>query len=243
MKDNFSTRSDLYARYRPHYPTELFLYLETLLARRHRAWDCGTGNGQVAAALAADFEEVEATDISEPQLENAIRLPNINYSRQPAEQTSFPEAHFDLVTVAQAVHWFDLGKFFKEVQRTLKPGGVVAVLGYGLVRSNEATNSLIDHFYHEIVGPYWDEERKYLENEYQTIPFPFEEVRPPFFSIEENWDLEHLAGYLRTWSAVKHYEKDQREDPVDLVFPELKKAFGTRKAISFPVLLRVGRYC
>lgn len=243
MKDNFSTRSDLYARYRPHYPTELFLYLRTLLSRRHRAWDCGTGNGQVAAALAADFEEVEATDISEPQLENAIRLPNINYSRQPAEQTSFPDAHFDLVTVAQAVHWFDLGKFFKEVQRTLKPGGVVAVLGYGLVRSNEATNSLIDHFYHEIVGPYWDEERKYLENEYQTIPFPFEEVRPPFFSIEANWNLEHLVGYLRTWSAVKHYEKDQREDPVDLVYQELKKAFGTRKTISFPVLLRVGRYC
>lgn len=243
MKDNFSTRSDLYAKFRPHYPTELFLYLESLLSRTERAWDCGTGNGQVAAALALKFREVEATDISEQQLENAIRLPNINYSRQPAEKTGFPDAYFDLVTVAQAVHWFEHEKFFREVQRTLKPGGLIALMGYGLVRSNEATNKLIDHFYREIVGPYWDEERTYLESEYETIPFPFEELRPPFFSIEATWDLEHLVGYLRTWSAVKHYEKDQEEDPVDLVYRDLKKAFGSRNTIHFSVILRVGRYC
>lgn len=243
MKDNFSTSAHLYAKYRPHYPTELFLYLESLLSRTQRAWDCGTGNGQVAAALAALFKEVAATDISEQQLENAIRIPNITYSRQPAENTNFPDAHFDLVTTAQAVHWFDQEKFFEEVKRTLRPGGLIAVLGYGLVRSNEETNRIIDHFYQEIVGPYWDEERTYLEKEYQTIPFPFEELRPPFFSIEAPWDLEHLAGYLRTWSAVKHYEKDQEEDPVTLIYPELQKAFGSGSPISFPVILRVGRYC
>lgn len=241
MKDNFSTQSDLYARFRPTYPAELFLYLKNLVPGTKNAWDCGTGNGQVAAALANIFNRVEGTDISEQQLKNSVRRPNIYYSRQPAEKTNFSEAHFDLVTVAQAIHWFDFERFYREVKRTLKPQGIFAVLGYGLLRSNEATNRVIDHFYEEIVGPYWDEERKYLDEEYQSIPFPFEELNPPHFTLEAEWEFEHLIGYLKTWSGVKHYEKALLENPVDMVYEELKQSFGDRRKVNFPILFRVGK--
>ncbi|WP_424493517.1 class I SAM-dependent methyltransferase [Salinimicrobium sp. GXAS 041] len=241
MKDNFSTRSNDYAKFRPGYPQEMFHFLSRQLSAKERAWDCGTGNGQVAGKLADFFREVYGTDISVNQLMNAQNKPNIHYSKQKAEKTNFPDAFFDLVTVAQAVHWFDFNEFYSEVQRTLKPGGIIAIMGYGLFSANEATNKVIDHFYREIVGPFWDEERKYLDEEYKTIPFPFEEVETPEFRNEINWSLERLVGYLKTWSAVKHYEKEKHENPVDLVYDELKEAFGEHGKISFPVLFRMGR--
>lgn len=241
MKDLFSSGSKQYAQYRPRYPQELFVFLENLLAEKKRAWDCATGNGQVAAALSAFLEQVEGTDISSQQLQNAIKKPNIRYSVQPAEKTDFPADFFDLVTVAQAVHWFEMDKFFNEVKRVLKPSGVVAAIGYSLFRINTGTDKIIDHFYRDIIGPYWDEERKYLEEKYQTILFPFEEIPAPEFSIKEKWSLERLTGYLRTWSAVKHYEKKKGKDPVGLIEEKLFKAFGKSGVVEFPILLRLGK--
>lgn len=241
MKDLFSTDSEKYARYRPGYPQELFQLIEGLLEERNRAWDCGTGNGQVAAALSEFMQHVEATDISRQQLENAIKKPNIRYSLQPAEKTHFPDKYFDLVTVAQAVHWFNMPKFFEEVRRVLKPGGIIAVMGYGLFRSNMETNRIIDHFYREIIGPYWDEERKYLDEKYRTIPFPFEEIQVPDFLLNDTWSFDRLIGYLRTWSAVKHYIEEQERDPVALIEKELYAGFGRKNMVMFPIFLRVGK--
>ena len=241
MKDNFSTQSDQYAKHRPGYPPEIYHFLSRNVAAREHAWDCGTGNGQVAANVAEFFKEVYATDISVNQLMHAQNKTNIHYSKQRAEKTNFPDQFFDLITVAQAVHWFKFDEFYFEVQRTLKPNGVIAVMGYGLFTANEATNEVVEHFYREIIGPYWDEERNYLDEEYKTIPFPFEEIEAPEFRNEMNWSFERLIGYLKTWSAVKHYEREKNENPVDLVYTELKEAFGERGKISFPVLFRMGR--
>lgn len=241
MKDLFSTGSEQYAQFRPGYPHELFVFLENLLTKKDRAWDCATGNGQVAASLSVFMKQVEGTDISLQQLQNAIKRPNIRYSVQPAEKTDFPGDFFDLVTVAQAVHWFEMEKFFSEVKRVLKPSGVLAVIGYSLFRSNIGTDKIIDHFYRDILGPYWDEERKYLEERYQTILFPFEEIPAPQFSMREEWSFDRLTGYLRTWSAVNHYKKEKGEDPVSLIEKELLKEFGNSGVVEFPILLRLGK--
>ncbi|MBZ9730963.1 class I SAM-dependent methyltransferase [Salegentibacter sp. JZCK2] len=240
MKDNFSSQSPAYAKFRPIYPQELYDFLKGKLAETERAWDCGTGNGQVAGELAKFFEEVQATDISKQQLENAVKQPNINYSLQPAEKTNFPDNYFDLITVAQAIHWFNFKDFYKEVNRVLKPNGIIAVIGYSLFKSNPETDEVILKFHKDIIGSYWDEERRYLDEKYKTIPFPFQEVETPHFKQEFQWTFNHLVGYLKTWSAVKHYEKANNQNPVDLIENDLKAAFGSGNKVVFPVLFRLG---
>jgi len=191
--------------------------------------------------VAKFFKRIEATDISQQQLDNAVKMSNINYSLQPAEKTNFPDNSFDLITVAQAIHWFDFSQFYKKVNRTLKPGGIIAVVGYGLFKSNEQTNDLINHFYRDIVGSYWDPERRYLDDVYRSIPFPFVEIQSPDLKMEFNWDFELLIGYLKTWSAVKHFKNKCGYDPVDAIYGDLKTAFGERRVVKFPLFLRVGQ--
>lgn len=243
MKDNFSTRADRYAQFRPTYPEALFEHLSQLSPGKEAAWDCGTGNGQVAQRLAAAFQNVQATDISRQQLDNAIVLPNIHYSLQPAERTDFPDHSFDLITVAQAIHWFDFDAFYAEVDRTLKPGGILAVIGYNLPRFNSAVDTVIDGFYRNVIGPFWDKERRYIDENYRTIPFPYADLPSPGFTIDVKWSFDHLIGYIETWSAVKHYQKQKEENPVALVEPGLKAAWGKASRLSgrFPILLRHAR--
>lgn len=242
MKDNFSQQAALYAAFRPTYPPELFQYLNILVGYRQCAWDCGTGNGQVAAVLANHFKEVYATDISEKQINHAVPKPNIFYSVQPAERTLFSNEQFDLVTVAQAIHWFKFHEFYDEVKRTLKPGGILAVIGYGLMETSGKVNELIRHFYKNVTGCYWDAERNYIDEEYTTIPFPFNEVTTPAFEMEYRWSIEQLSGYLSTWSSVQHYISKNNTDPVTLLNEQLKQAWGdeTLKKFTFKILLRVG---
>lgn len=242
MKDNFSKDSHLYAKYRPTYPSALFTYIISLLETKDQAWDCATGNGQVATQLAKEFQIVEATDISTSQVEQAPKLANIDYSIQPAEQTKFEKDQFDLITVAQAIHWFDFEKFYAEVNRTLQPNGILAVIGYGLLSISPELDLIIHHFYNDIIGAYWDEERKYIEENYETIPFSFEEIKTPKFEITYEWTAEDLLNYLNTWSAVKHYEKEKNESPLLLIQQQLKEVWGAKKRkVTFPVLLRVGK--
>jgi len=243
MKDNFSSQSDKYARFRPTYPDALYNYLLSLVPARDNAWDCGTGNGQVAQVLAGSFKKVSATDISRQQIENAFVHERIEYSVQPAENTSFPDDSFDLITVAQAIHWFDFDAFYKEVIRAIRNKGILAVIGYGLIQLSPSLDRVMATFYRDVVGPYWDKERKYIDDNYRTIPFPFDEIKSPPFENTLEWTFEHLIGYLGTWSAVKHYEKATGRYPVDLIREELKKAWGNSATCTgrLPILLRVAR--
>jgi ubiquinone/menaquinone biosynthesis C-methylase UbiE len=240
MKDNFSLQSNQYVKFRPTYPHELYDYIQTLIQPRQCAWDCGTGNGQVAQELANYFDKVYATDISEKQIENAVQKSNIIYKVESAEKTSFANNSFDLITVAQAIHWFNFGEFYKEVERTIKPNGILAVIGYGLIQTNPSTDIIISDFYHNIVGPYWDKERRYIDENYETIPFPFKEFKAPKFKHEFQWTFEQIIGYLLTWSAVQHYRKEKNTNPVDLIAESLRKSWGDKKTVNFPILLRVG---
>lgn len=242
MKDNFSTQAKAYAQFRPYYPQEMIGHVVSFVENKGEALDVATGNGQVAAALAPYFKKVYGTDISQKQLDNAKQADNILYKEEPAEVTSFGDSQFDLITVAQAIHWFDFDAFYKEVYRTLKPDGIFAILGYGLFSANGDAGKLLNHFYYDIVGPYWDAERHYLDENYTTIPFPFNELETKSFTNEFTWMLGQLTGYLDTWSAVQHYIKKNGTNPVDLIRDELKEYWekGDKK-VTFPLLLRIGK--
>lgn len=242
MKDNFSSGSDQYARYRPGYPEALFDYLDSLVPDKHRAWDCGTGNGQVAAELAGRFGQVDATDISRAQLAQAHQADNIRYSLQPAEKTDLPDHAFDLVIVAQAIHWFDFDAFYAEVRRTAKDGALLVVLGYGTVQVSPAIDDVIDHFYTQVIGAYWDAERRYIDAHYRTIPFPFDELGTPAFDQRLHWSFEHFIGYLNTWSAVRHFARQEGYNPVDRLQVQLEPLWGqAEREVCFPLLLRIGK--
>lgn len=241
MKDNFSTQAKGYSKYRPYYPAEMIEYISSFAANKDTALDVATGNGQVAVELAKYFKQVYATDISEKQLENAVTSDNIIYKAERAEETSFSNNQFDLITVAQAIHWFDFDAFYKEVYRVLKPKGVFAVLGYGLFNTNKEADKLLRHFYEDITGPYWDPERRYLDENYTTIPFPFNEIKVKEFKNEFTWTFEQLTGYLETWSAVQHYIKKNGSNPLDIIREELKQTWKNGdKKVAFPILLRMG---
>ena len=243
MKDNFSRQSDQYAKYRPTYPPALFDYLYEQISNKQYAWDCGTGNGQVAHILAERFKQVAATDISQQQLDNALQRDNIRYSLQAAEKTNFPADSFNLVVVAQAIHWFDFDQFYAEVNRTAKNEALLCVIGYGRLQIDEALDAVISTFYQQVIGPYWDQERRYIDEDYQTIPFPFEEISAPSFVNEQVWTLEHLIGYLNTWSAVKHFINANHYNPIDQLQESIQRLWGSEasRLIRFPILLRIGR--
>src|ERR1043165_5287441 len=125
FKDHFSTQSQDYARYRPDYPPSLFQWLASLTSAHALAWDVGTGSGQAALALADHYRRVVATDAAEAQLRHAVAHERVTYKGMPAENTDLGNASVDLVTVAQALHWFDFDRFYREVQRVLRPGGLI----------------------------------------------------------------------------------------------------------------------
>lgn len=243
MKDNFSKQSDLYSRFRPGYPNKLFQFLLPLIPNKDVAWDCGTGNGQVAIKLSAFFKEVYATDISTAQIDNATKKENIFYEVVNAEDTKFENNVFDIITVAQAIHWFNFEMFYNEVNRTLKPGGIIAVFGYDVFSINKEIDNLIQKFYKETTGPYWDKERRYIDEQYKAIPFPFKKIKTPEFSMSYNWQLEQVIGYLNTWSAVQHYIRKNNENPVDKFAVELRELWGhvLKRKVTFKIFMRLGR--
>lgn len=242
MKDNFSGQAGLYARYRPRYPQQLFDFIFQRVINKTSAWDCATGNGQTARELARYFEKVFATDISQKQLDNAYNAGNISYSVQPAEQTDFPGQSFDLVTVSQALHWFHFEKFYAEVARVSKPGSWLSVWAYSLLRISTQIDKIVEAHHFETLGKYWDNERKHVDSNYTTLPFPFPEIKTPFFSITYYWTLVELEGYLNTWSALQKFITANNYNPVQGLIKTITPYWKAEKMkINFPVYMRMGR--
>lgn len=240
MKDLFSSHSQLYQKARPSYPKDVLDEILKHVNERTCAWDCGAGSGQFTQLLSPYFEEIVATDLSQQQLDQAPVLSNVQYLAQPAEHNEFASASFDLITVAQAIHWFNFDAFYKEVKRVLKPNGILAVVGYGLIQAeNTKLKNTIQHLYFETLKGYWDAERHYVDESYLTIPFPFQEIQVPKLHMEYEWSAIQLLDYFSTWSAIKHYQKQNSDDPL----AELKQLFNQSDAVykvQFPILLRVG---
>lgn len=243
FKDHFSRQSSDYSRYRPHYPEALFRYLASMINDRRLAWDCATGNGQAAVALAPLFQRVIASDPSQQQIDHSIPHEKIRYIVAAAENSGLESDSVDLITVAQALHWFDLEKFYAEARRVLRPGGMLAVWCYGLTRISPLVDAVIGRFYNDIVGSFWPPERILVEQGYRALPFPFAEQKSPPFQMEASWTMEHLMNYLGTWSAVQRYREHQHRDPLAMIRNELTEAWGgpaTVLPVRWPISLRLG---
>ncbi len=241
FKDHFSGHAADYAAFRPTYPPALFAWAAGLPAARGLAWDCATGSGQAAVALAGHFPRVVATDASAAQIAHAVPHPRVEYGVAPAEASGLPDGAVDLVTVAQALHWFDFARFYAEVRRVLAPGGAIAVWSYDLAQFDPAVDGLVRRLARETVGPYWPPERRWVDEEYRTLPFPFAEVPAPAFHLAELWDLARFAAYLRTWSAVVRFRAVTGRDPVAELEPELAAAWGDPgevKTVRWPLHVR-----
>lgn len=242
--DHFSGHAGSYARFRPRYPTALFDHLASRAPGCGRAWDCGTGSGQAAVALAEYFEMVVASDPSARQIANAEPHARVAYLVASAERSPLAASSCDLITVAQALHWFDTPRFFAAARRILRPQGVVAVWCYELMRITPALDAVIEHYYRDVVGPYWPPERQLVEEGYRSIAFPFEEWQAPPLAMANNLDLSALLGYLDTWSAAQRYRAARGEDPLDRVRDRLREAWGDparRRTVRWPLSLRIGR--
>lgn len=244
FKDHFSTTSAGYASYRPTYPAALVDYLAGMCPERHAALDVGCGTGQLSVLLAERFAHVIATDASAQQIDKATPHPRVEYRVAPAEASGLPDGCIDLVTAAQAAHWFDLPAFYAEARRVAKPGAVLALVTYGVIEADADIDPVIQHFYRDIVGPYWPPERRHVEDGYRSFDFPFEEFTAPPLAIELQWRASDLMGYADTWSAVRGAEKALGRAPIEAFRQDLTRAWGDpehRRMIRFPLSLRVGR--
>ena len=242
-KDRFSDNSKLYAKFRPTYPQALFNFVLQFVGKKQTAWDCGTGNGQVAQVLAQHFGKVYATDISQKQLDEAVQLPQIQYVYCNEKETPFQTQQFDLITVAQAIHWFNFNLFYQEVKRVAKQDAILAVWGYNLLKISPEIDAHILKFYTEKVGSFWDIERKHVEADYQTIPFPFEQIETPKFEMSFVWDLPTLEGYLNTWSSVGKFIKANNYNPVNELIDSLRHLWKQeeQKKVVFPIFMKLGQ--
>ncbi len=208
-----------------------------------RAWDCGTGSGQAAAGLAHHFDEVVASDVSERQIAHAPRTERVRYLVCRSEASPFPDGRIDLITVAQALHWFDFEPFFTEVQRVARTQGVLGFWSYGLLKIAPGVDAVLGRLYGDVLGEYWLPERKHVEEAYANIPVPFERLEVMQLEMRMEWSLEDLLGYLYTWSAGRIYVQRHGEDPISLVEAELRAAWGDaeRLMVVWPVTLRAFR--
>jgi ubiquinone/menaquinone biosynthesis C-methylase UbiE len=245
MKDNFSKQATLYAKFRPEYPSELYDSILQNLENQDIAWDCATGNGQAAKVLAQYFKKVYATDISQKQIDNAVHMDKIEYIVCSAEKTPFADNTFDLITVAQAAHWFDFETFYKEVKRVAKPRATLAIWGYGTLQfpDSKTINALVQDFYTKKIGQYWDAERRFIDEEYRTLPFPFEKITPPQLEMLFYWDKNTLEGYMNTWSAVQNFIRTEGYNPVDNLMEDLSDFWqeGDIHKVRLPIFIKLAK--
>jgi|ERR1051326_1065079 ubiquinone/menaquinone biosynthesis C-methylase UbiE len=244
FKDYFSQHADSYAKYRPDYPRALFAHLASLVAKHERAWDCATGNGQAALGLTPLFAKIVATDASAQQISLATPHERISYVVARSEQPPIASGSLDLITIAQALHWLDFNAFNTQVTRVMRPGGVIAAWCYGRAEITPAVDGIVRAFQDTIVGPYWPPERRYVDEGYRNIPFPFDEIAPPEFHMEERWNVNDLIGYLGTWSSTRQFIKQHNENPVKQVVRDLQSAWGepaAHRTVRWELSLRVGR--
>lgn len=244
FKDNFSKQSAVYSKYRPNYPDKLFEFLSEQTEEHELVWDCGTGNGQSALSLTNHYRRVIATDPSSAQIGNAVQHEGIEYRVEQAESSSLHNHSADLVTVSQALHWFDFEKFYTEVKRVLKPGGVYAAWCYGLPSVCKEMDPVLFDFHNNIVGDFWQRENRMIEAEYESIPFPFDHVKTVHFEMDKTLSFQDLTGLLYTWSAVQRYIAKLGHDPVELMLPKLSAAWGSEvelRTFTWKISLKICR--
>ena len=246
FKDHFSSIAAAYAAHRPSYPPALIERLARVAPVRRLAWDAGCGSGQLSVLLAGRFERVWATDASQEQIARATAHPKVAYRCAPAESSGLPDAVVDLATAAQAAHWFDLPSYYAEVRRVVRPGGILALISYGVMSVDADLDAIIQPFYHDVLGSYWPPERRHVDEGYRSLSFPFEEPTDPAppLEIRLEWRLEDLVGYVGTWSAVWALRRAEGQARLEVFHEALARAWGPSeriRTVRWPLAIRVGR--
>ena len=244
FKDHFSGVASGYAAHRPTYPPAVVDFLAAQVARAEVAWDAGCGSGQLSTLLAARFERVIATDPSAAQLAQARPHPGVEYRQSSAEGSRLADGSVDLAVAAQAAHWFELPRYYTEVRRVVRPGGVVALLAYGVVHVDRDLSAIVDRFYWQTLAGFWPQERRIVEDGYRSLPFPFPELETPPFAMTATWSLPELLGYVRTWSAVQEIERARGGDAFTGFARALGNAWGDpgrKRTVRWDLAVRAGR--
>ncbi len=245
FSDHFGKVAGRYADFRPTYPAALFDWLASECSSHDLVWDCGCGNGQASVALTQRFAQVHASDASAGQIAQATPHPGVSYVVAPSSDSGLPDASADLVTVAQALHWFAEDAFYDEARRVLKPGGLIAAWSYGMITvDGDAVNAAIQHFYYQVIGPYWPPERRHVETGYRELPFPFERIPVPELAMQVAWPLPQLLGYLGSWSASARYREATGEDATEALGISLAPHWGdpeTARIVRWPLAILAGR--
>ncbi|AGP31953.1 class I SAM-dependent methyltransferase [Corynebacterium terpenotabidum] len=245
VPSNWFTGGAEYAMYRPSYPTQVSSYLAELAPSTGTAVDVGCGTGQLSAQLADCFDRVLAFDPSASQIAAATPKPNVTYEVGTAERLPVADHTVDLVTAAQSAHWFNLPEFYAEARRIAVPGALIALVSYGVLRIFDADlQECFGRFYYDEIGPFWEPERRHVDEGYRTIEFPFEELDAPELSIDRDLDADGFLGYISTWSAVRKAEEEGRADLFQNFCSDIVRIWGDNgrpRQVSWPVTVRVGR--
>lgn len=241
----FRQQARAYAASRPTYPTELYQALAKLAPNPHHVWDCGTGSGQAAVDLTHFFDAVTATDTSAEQLAFAPKHPRIQYIEAPAESVPLDDASVDLITVASALHWFELEAFYAEAKRVLRPGGVIAAWAYNNHTTPPEIRSVTRRLSRELLADFWPQQNHdYTWTNYATLPFPFTPIEHtlPSFTARASLTLPQYQDYMRSWSATQRYINHHGHDPVDLIAESLQHAWGADETvdIEWPLFFKIG---
>jgi len=242
-KNWFEKGGQAYARFRPDYPSELAAILAEYATSRALAVDVGCGNGQLTTLLASAFDEVVGLDPSADQIANAPRRERVRFLCAPAERLPLPDRSANLITAAQAAHWFDIDAFYAQARRVLVPSGALALIAYGVIEADGDVGRALAHFYHDVIGPYWPPERRHVEAGYRSLPFPFSEAAAPKIAMTKTWSLTDLLGYVGTWSAVRNAEASLGGEPLEAFASTVSEAWGDpgqRREIRWPLSMRIG---
>lgn len=243
FKDHFSGHAELYRRFRPTYPPALFASLAELAPARNAAWDAGTGNGQAALFLAEHFARVEASDASAAQIAAATPHARVHYRVAPAEASGLADASIDLAMSAQALHWFDHARYFAEVRRVVRPGGIVAALTYMHCEVDPALDAVLARYIDRVRAD-WPPERRFVDAGYANIAFPFAPIPLPPIDVTADLDFAAYYGYLATWSAAQRYLRRTGVDPRLALEADFAAVWGdpTRvRPVRWPLAGHIGR--
>lgn len=242
--DHFSGVSSGYAEFRPRYPRDLYEFIASVAPNHQLVWDCGAGSGQASNDLTGWFQRVVASDVSAAQIAHATSHDRVEWLVATAEAAPLHGDSVDVVTVAQALHWFDHARFYGEVRRVAVPGAAIVAWSYSPPKMEGDVGALLDQFMFETLRGYWPPERRYVDEGYRSIPFPFERIDSPELRLDDEWPLSQLTGYMRTWSATARYRKQLGVDPVVAVAQQLRGLWGDpddRRAITWPLVVFAGR--
>lgn len=243
--DRFSKQSNTYVSARPRYPEEIYKFLSGISPARTLAWDCGTGNGQAAIHLVEYFDHVYANDLSQNQIQNAFQHERIKYDVCTAEDANLQEHSVDLITVAQAIHWFDLEKFYAITNKALKPNGIIALWAYGFISADDqALDSLFQKVGKEILHEYWDPQVHKIWKGYDQLDFPFKEVEHPQWHMHIQWSRTDFISYIESWSAARKYQDTNNQSIISEIITDLEKLWpdpNIQQTFRSPITSRIGR--